>query len=134
MAPYIVITILFFKILFIITVDIQNCILVLGYRIVLRQSYTLQSGPLILQVPTWHHTVITMLVTVFPMLHFTSPWLYCNYQFVLLNPSTSFTYSFHPFPFWKSPFLSLCLWVCFNFVMVNYFLMKNNFCNLNHNQ
>ena len=34
------------------------------------------------------HTVITILLTVFPMLYFTTLWLFCNYQFVLLNPFT----------------------------------------------
>ena len=34
------------------------------------------------------YTVITVLLTVFPGLYFTSPWLFSNYQFVLLNPRT----------------------------------------------
>ena len=42
-------------------------------------------------VPIWHHRVITLLFTVFPLLYFTSPWLFCNYQSVLLNPFTFFT-------------------------------------------
>ena len=33
------------------------------------------------------------MATLFPMLSFTSPWLCCNYQFVLLN---SFTFFSHP--------------------------------------
>ena len=40
--------------------------------------------------------VISILLTIFPMLYFTFPWLFCNYRFVLLNPFT-----FHPSP--KSP-------------------------------
>ena len=32
---------------------------------------------------------ISSLVTPSPILHFTSPWLICNYLFVLLNPLTS---------------------------------------------
>lgn len=35
------------------------------------------------------------LLTMFPMLYFTSLWLCCDYQFVLLNPFTFFT---HPSP------------------------------------
>ena len=34
---------------------------------------------------------ICSLVTLFPMLHFTSSWLFWDYQFVLLNPFTFFT-------------------------------------------
>ena len=47
------------------------------------------------------------------MLHFTSPWLFCNYQFVLLNPFTNLTQSSNPLPLWQSPIQSLCLWICF---------------------
>ena len=32
---------------------------------------------------------ISSLATLFPILYFTSPWLFCNYLFVLLNPLTS---------------------------------------------
>ena len=32
---------------------------------------------------------ISSLATPFPILYFTAPWLFCNYQFVLLNPLTS---------------------------------------------
>ena len=32
---------------------------------------------------------ISSLATPFPILYFTSPWLLCNYLFVLLNPLTS---------------------------------------------
>ena len=35
---------------------------------------------------------VRSLATPFPILYFTSPWLFCNYLFVLLNPLTS-----HPF-------------------------------------
>ena len=34
-----------------------------------------------------------MLLTTFPKLYFTSPWLFCSCQFVLLNPFTFFTQS-----------------------------------------
>ena len=36
-----------------------------------------------------------MLLTIFPMLYFISRWLFCNYQFVLLNPFTFFMQSFN---------------------------------------
>ena len=39
------------------------------------------------------YVVVTILLTVFPLLYFTSLWLFCNYQFVLLN---SFTFFTHP--------------------------------------
>ena len=35
---------------------------------------------------------------VFPTLYFTSPWLFCDYQFVLLNPFTFSTLPANPFP------------------------------------
>ena len=33
------------------------------------------------------YIVIKILLTIFPMLYFIFPWIFCNYQFVLLNPS-----------------------------------------------
>ena len=41
---------------------------------------------------------VCSLATLFPMLYFTSPWLFCNYQFVLLNPLTSTPSPHTPFP------------------------------------
>ena len=41
---------------------------------------------------------IISLATLFPILHFTSPWLFCNYLFVLLNPLTSSPIPSHPLP------------------------------------
>ena len=41
---------------------------------------------------------ISSLATPFPILYFTSPWLLCNYLFVLLNPHTSSPIPLHPFP------------------------------------
>ena len=37
------------------------------------------------------YIMIAILLTIFPVLHLTSPWLYCNCQFVFLN-------LFHPAP------------------------------------
>ena len=63
------------------------------YSIVVRQSYTLPSVPpnisSTLLVP---YMVITVLLTIFLMLCFTSLGLFCNYQFVLLNCFIFFTY------------------------------------------
>ena len=61
------------------------------YGIVVRQSRTLQSVPLIFPAPTRHRTVITVLLTVFPIPYFTSPGLFCNCPSVLLNPFTFLT-------------------------------------------
>ena len=55
---------------------------------------------------------ICSLATLFPMLYFTSPWLFCNYQFALFNPFTFFT---QPPPIWQPSKCSLYLWFCFSF-------------------
>ena len=47
------------------------------------------------------------------MLYFASPWLSCNYQFVLHMPSL---FSFSPPSLWQPSKCSLYLWVCFCFV------------------
>ena len=39
---------------------------------------------------------ISALATPFPILYFASPWLFCNYLFVLLNPLTSSPIPQHP--------------------------------------
>ena len=44
---------------------------------------------------------ISSWATPFPVLYFTSPWLFCNYQFVLLNPLTSSLISPSPAPIWQ---------------------------------
>ena len=58
--------------------------------------------------------VITILLTVFPKLYFTSQWPFYNYQSVLLNPFTFSTQSPNTPPLWQIS--SLYLSVCFNFV------------------
>ena len=58
------------------------------------------------------HTVITVLLTIFPMLCFMSLWLFCNFQFVLLQS----LYLFHPFsqsP--SSPLAAICLFLYISF-------------------
>ena len=59
------------------------------------------------------HTVIRILLSLFPMLHFTSLWLFCNNQFVLLNAFTFFTHSTKPPFIWQLSICSLYLWVFF---------------------
>ena len=55
--------------------------------IMVRQSCTLQSVPP--NISSTHlalYIVITVVLTLFPLLYFTSLWLFCNCQFVLFNP------------------------------------------------
>ena len=54
----------------------------------LRQSSYLCSCPLVMH--------ISSLAIPFPILYFTSPWPFCTYQFVLLNPLTSSPIPPHP--------------------------------------
>ena len=44
------------------------------------------------------HVVIATLLTVFPVTHFTSLWLFCSYWWALLTPCTSSTQSPAPSP------------------------------------
>ena len=50
------------------------------------------------------HTVVHVhgscayIYILFPVLYFTSPWLFCNLQFVLLNPFTFFCPTCNPLP------------------------------------
>ena len=60
--------------------------------------------------------VITILLTIFPVLYFTSMWLFCIYQFVLINPFTSFTQSPKSPSFRQPPVHSSCIWVFLSFV------------------
>ena len=41
---------------------------------------------------------ISSLATPFPILYFISPWLFCNYLFVFLNPLTSSPIPLYPLP------------------------------------
>ena len=50
---------------------------------------------------------IGSLATPFPVLYFTSPWLFCNYLFVLLNPITSSFILPKPPPIWQPSKCSL---------------------------
>ena len=44
---------------------------------------------------------VSSLASPFPILYFISPWLFCNYQFVLLNTLTSSPILTHPTPIWQ---------------------------------
>ena len=63
--------------------------------------------------------------TLFPTLYFTSPWLFCNYLFVLLNPLTSSLILLFPTPIWQPlsnyfslAFKSLSLFLTFVFLII----------------
>ena len=78
-----------------------------------RRWYNLQSGP-----PNNFSTrlapyvVIAILLTIFPMRFFTSSWLFCNSQSVLLHPFTFLTLSSNSPPLRQPSVCSLHLWVC----------------------
>ena len=65
-------------------------------------------------------TVITILLTIFPVLYVPSPWLFCANQFVLFKPFIFFTQSPNPPPIWQLSVCSLYLWVHFCFVCFLY--------------
>ena len=56
---------------------------------------------------------ISSLATPFCILYFTSPWLFCNYLFVILNSLTSSPILPNPPPIWQpskcSPYPQFCL-------------------------
>ena len=53
---------------------------------------------------------ISSLASPFPLLYFTSPSLFCNCLFVLLNPLTSSPTPLHPSPIWQPSKHSLYPW------------------------
>ena len=84
------------------------------YSIGVKQSYTLQSVPP--DISSTHLTpyiIITVLLNTFPVLYFTSSWLFCNYQFVLFDPFSFFTHLPDPPPIRHPSKHSLYLWFCF---------------------
>ena len=65
-------------------------------------------------------------LTPYPMLYFISPWLFCNFQFVLLNPFPLFTHSPNPLPYGNHPMFSVslslflfCLFIFFRFFILS---------------
>ena len=88
------------------------------YSIVVRQSYTLQSGPPV--ISSTHlapYIVITILLTTFPMREFTSLWLFCDCHFGLLNPFPFFTQPLNP---------SLLVIISLFFVSLSLFLFSTS--------
>ena len=72
----------------------------------LDRPHTLQSIPAcIFSAHLAPYVVITILLAAFPMLYFTTSWLFWNYQFVLLNPFIFFT----QFPNPPSSLATICL-------------------------
>ena len=55
---------------------------------------------------------ISSLATPFPILYFISPWLLCNYLFVLLNPLICSPIPTHPPPIWQPSTCSLYPRIC----------------------
>ena len=77
---------------FLITVDIQYYIIFQVYKPVVRHLYNLWSDhPDKSSTHLTPHIIIAILLTIFSMLYFISPWIFCNYWFVYLNPFTFFT-------------------------------------------
>ena len=83
---------------------------------------------------------VSSLAPPFPILYFTSPWLFCNYLLVCLNPLTSWPIPPRPPPMWQPskhslyPWFSLCsscllrLFLRFNFWYISiycYFIVYN---------
>ena len=58
------------------------------------------------------HIVIRVLLTLFTKLYFTSPWVFCNTKFILLNP-LAFSFILPTPPIWQPSKCTLHLWVCF---------------------
>ena len=92
-------------------------VLVSGVQHNVRQSWTSQRGhPNTSSAHLGLYIVITLLLTVFPMLYFMSLWLFYNSHMVLPNPFTFFNPPTKPAPFCQLSVCSLYLWVCFYFV------------------
>ena len=58
-------------------------------------------------------TCVSSLASLFPILSFTSPWLFCNYLFVLLNPLTSSPILPLLLPIWQPSGNELLFSCCF---------------------
>ena len=69
---------------------------------------------------------IGSLFTPFPVLYFTSPWLFCNYLFLLVNPLTSSPIPPHSPPIWQSSKLSPYPWFCLCSCLLSLFFRFNS--------
>ena len=99
------------------------------YNIVIWHLYTLWDDHRKFSYHLSPFKVITTLLTIFPILYITSPWLiyFITGSLCLLIPFTYFTHP--PIPC-QPPVCSLYLWVCFCFVMFICFL--DSTCKWNH--
>ena len=75
--------------------------------------------------------VITILLTVFPILYSTSPWLIYNWNFVFLNLFYLFPSSPHSPLSWQSPVWFLYLWI-FSVLFVHLFCFLDSIYKWNH--
>lgn len=65
-------------------------------------------------VTNCHHTKkLQWLLTIFPMLYFSSLWLTYNWKFVPPYSLYRLCYALYPPPLWQPPVCSLCFWVYF---------------------
>ena len=81
----------------------------------IRHLYNLRSGhPAESSTHLRPYVGITQLLAVFPMLYFTSPWPFCNYQFLFLSPCAFFTSPPGTPLIWQPSKCSLYLRVCFH--------------------
>ena len=79
--------------------------------------------PLVFPVPNWHHTVSSISLTIYPVLSFAFPPLFCNYRSVFLSAFTFFTQSPKLPHLWQPSVCSMYLWVCFYlFICLHCFL------------
>ena len=83
------------------------------------QAYThsLRQSPRCCPHPWVIHTC--SLATIFPMLSFTSPWLFCNNQFVLLNFFTFFAPPLHSLL--SGNHLNVCIYYSVSVLLVHLF-------------
>ena len=97
----------------------MNCF----YNIVMKHLCNLQSDhPEKLSTRKAPYIVIRILLTIFPMLYFTCPWLFCDYQFVLHNPFSFCTHP-HALPICKPSKRSLYLEVIAG-LLVHFFVFQ----------
>ena len=75
-----------------------------------KTPHSLRQSPYHCSCPWVMH--ISALATPFPKPYFTSPWLFYNYIFVLLNPLTSSLIPSNPSPTWQPSKHPLYPWFC----------------------
>ena len=68
-------------------------------------------------------TRVSSLATPFPVLYCASPWLFCNYLFVRLNPLASSPIPPHTPPIWQPSKCSRYLWFCLCSCLLSLFVI-----------